>query len=112
MGAAAAVGPPAFWRTARARHVPVRLQCRVPRLLPLLGAAVVPGEAFLLLQDSEQGVQVEYPRVNRNRTGACARPIFQCLTHWWRAAPSGHFFVHRMGGVIEAKLFYCVPPAF
>merc|ERR1712190_383170 len=22
------------------------------------------------------------------------------------------FFVHRMGGVIEAKLFYCVPPAF
>merc|ERR1712151_1436792 len=60
-----------FRRTALTRYVPVRLQCWVPQLLPLLEVAVVPGEEAILLQKREQRVQVEHGAVGKKVRLGC-----------------------------------------
>merc|ERR1712014_342958 len=60
----ATLRPPTFRRTAPARYVQVRLQRRLPQLLPLLNSAVVPLQAEVLLRHSAEGVQVEYTCVS------------------------------------------------
>merc|ERR1712232_1344727 len=60
-----------FWRTALTRYFPVRLQCWVSQLLPLLEVAVVPGEEAILLQKREQRVQVEHGAVGKRVRLGC-----------------------------------------
>jgi hypothetical protein len=72
--------PPTFGSSANTRHLPVRLQRGLSQLLPLLEVAMVPGEEGVLLQEREQGMQVEYACVGEEDRILFVHVVTQ-LTH-------------------------------